>query len=129
VDRGLVVLTGLWNLTEVNVSDTTTEYQITLFLKIALAVTSGVAAAVHQVGRSKAALAIGGALGLLSALAAMFLGYLLTTGNRPGVPFPPISSAAAHPALVSAPLSQAGDDARVDELEPKPSRLRGLLNV
>jgi putative copper export protein len=77
----VVVLTGFWNLTEVNVSDTTTEYQITLFLKISLAVASGVAAAVHQVGRSKAALAIGGALGLLTALAALFLGYVLTTSN------------------------------------------------
>ncbi len=77
----VVVLTGFWNLTEVNVSDTTTEYQITLFLKIALAIASGAAAAVHQIGRSKAALAIGGALGLLTALSAMFLGYVLTTGN------------------------------------------------
>jgi putative copper export protein len=77
----IAILTGFWNLTEINVSDTTTEYQITLFLKIALAVTSGVAAAVHQVGRSKAALAIGGALGLLTALAAMFLGFMLTTGS------------------------------------------------
>lgn len=77
----IVILTGFWNVAEVNVSDTTTEYQITLFLKIALAITSGAAAAVHQIGRSKAALAIGGALGLLAALAAMFLGYLLTTGG------------------------------------------------
>ncbi len=77
----VVVLTGFWNLTEVDVSDTTTEYQITLFLKIALAIASGAAAAVHQIGRSKAALAIGGALGLLAALSAMFLGYVLTTGN------------------------------------------------
>ena len=77
----IVILTGFWNVAEVSVADTTTEYQITLFFKIALAITSGAAAAVHQIGRSKAALAIGGALGLLAALAAMFLGYLLTTGG------------------------------------------------
>ena len=75
----VVVLTGFWNLAEVDVSNTSTEYQITLFLKIALAMVSGAAAVVHQVGRSRAALAIGGAVGLVAALAAMFCGYLLTT--------------------------------------------------
>lgn len=77
----VVVLTGVWNLTEVDVTNTTTEYQVTLFLKIALAMVSGAAAAVHQVGRTKVALAVGGALGLLGALAAMLLGVTLTTGS------------------------------------------------
>jgi putative copper export protein len=77
----IVLLTGFWNLTEINVSSTSTEYQITLFLKVTLAITSGAAAVIHQVGRSKAALAVGGAVGLLAGLAAMFLGYLLTTGT------------------------------------------------
>ena len=77
----IVVITGLWNLSEISVTDTSTAYQVTLFLKIFLAMISGGAAAVHQVGRSKAALAIGGALGLLAALGAMFCGYLLTTGT------------------------------------------------
>ena len=76
----IVVLTGFWNLAEIDVSNTSTAYQITLFVKITLAIASGAAAAVHQVGRSKAALAIGGAVGLLAALGAMFCGYLLTTG-------------------------------------------------
>jgi uncharacterized membrane protein len=62
-------------------ANTSTAYRVTLFLKILLAMVSGGAAAVHQVGRSKAALAIGGALGLLGALGAMFCGYLLTTGS------------------------------------------------
>ncbi|MEO6652367.1 MAG: CopD family protein [Ilumatobacteraceae bacterium] len=77
----VIVVTGLWNLTEVDVSNTTTAYQITLFVKITLAIVSGAAAAVHQVGTSKVALAVGGALGLLAALGAMFCGYLLTTGS------------------------------------------------
>jgi putative copper export protein len=76
----LVVVTGLWNLSEIDVTNTTVEYQVTLFSKIALAIVSGAAAAVHQVGRSKLALAAGGALGFVAALAAMFLGYLVTTG-------------------------------------------------
>ncbi|MGH9133091.1 MAG: hypothetical protein ACRDZZ_04080 [Ilumatobacteraceae bacterium] len=77
----VVVLTGLWNLTEVDVGNTTTEYQVTLFVKITLAAVSGAAAGVHMAGRSRAALAIGGALGLLGALGAMLLGITLTTGR------------------------------------------------
>jgi putative copper export protein len=77
----VLAVTGLWNIAEVDVADTTTEYQITLFVKIALAVVSGAAAAVHQLGTSKAALAVGGALGLLAALGAMFLGFVLRTGT------------------------------------------------
>lgn len=77
----LVVLTGLWNLGEVDVANTSTEYQITMFVKITLAVVSGAAAAVHQVGESRAAKAVGGALGFVAALAAMFVGYLLTSGT------------------------------------------------
>lgn len=77
----VVVITGLWNISEVDVADTSTTYQITLFVKVTLAILSGAAAAVHTVGRSKLALAVGGALGLLGALGAMFCGYLLTTGS------------------------------------------------
>lgn len=77
----VVVVTGLWNLVDIDVAGTTTVYQVTLLVKITLAVVSGAAAAVHQAGRSKAALAVGGALGLLAALGALFLGYLLTTGT------------------------------------------------
>lgn len=76
----LVVLTGLWNLGEVDVSNTSTAYQVTLFLKIILAIVSGAAAAVHQVGQSKVAVAAGGAVGFVAALGAMFVGYLLTAG-------------------------------------------------
>lgn len=77
----IVVVTGLWSLTEVSVTDTSTAYQVTLFVKILLVMTSGAAAFVHQIGQTKAALAIGGALGLLAAVAAMFCGYLLTTAT------------------------------------------------
>lgn len=77
----VVVVTGLWNLSEISVSGTSTAYQITLFVKISLAIVSGAAAAVHQIGRSRVALAVGGALGLLAALGAMFCGYLLSTGT------------------------------------------------
>jgi len=77
----VVVVTGLWNLSEVSVGDTTTAYQITLFVKILLAMASGAGAAVHQFGGSRLALAVGGAVGLLTALGATFCGFLLTTGT------------------------------------------------
>jgi len=77
----VVVLTGLWNLSEIDVGSTSTEYQVTLMVKVTLAIVSGAAAAVHQIGQSKAAMAIGGALGLLGALGAMFLGLVLRTGT------------------------------------------------
>jgi len=77
----VVVLTGIWNLADIDVTDTTTTYQVTLFVKIMLAMASGAAAVIHQVGRSRLALALGGAVGLLAALGAMFCGYLLTTGT------------------------------------------------
>lgn len=77
----VVVLTGLWNLSEIPVSGTGTDYQITLFAKITLAILSGAAAAVHQVGRTTVALAVGGAVGFLAAVGAMYLGFLLRTGT------------------------------------------------
>jgi hypothetical protein len=43
---------------------------------VAVAV-SGVGAAVHIIGKSKVALAVGGALSSLGAIAALFLGVLL----------------------------------------------------
>lgn len=77
----VLVATGLWNMAETSLTDTDTAYQITLFVKIALAILSGSAAAVHQVGRSKLALALGGSLGFVAAVAAMYLGFLLRTGS------------------------------------------------
>ena len=50
---------------------------ITTFALGIVAVLSGVFAVVHSGGRSKAALAIGGALGALTSVVAMFLGILL----------------------------------------------------
>ena len=49
-------------------------------LKLTVVVLSGVGAAFHTLSRSKVALAVGGALGLLGALAAVFFGILLAGG-------------------------------------------------
>ncbi len=73
----VLVVTGVWNLTAVDIANTDTAYQVTVMVKITVAILSGVFVGIHSVGRSKVALAVGGALGLLFALAALFLGILL----------------------------------------------------
>ncbi|MGF1598603.1 MAG: hypothetical protein ACFCVK_17025 [Acidimicrobiales bacterium] len=69
------------SLAEIRVGDTSVQYQVTLLVKITAAIVGGAAAAVHQVGRSRLALAAGGAVGFLAAVGAVFCGYLLTTGT------------------------------------------------
>jgi putative copper export protein len=76
----LLVVTGVWNLAEIDVADTSTSYQVTMFVKVALSLTAAVAVAIHSIGRSKLALALGGAIGLLASLGALFVGVLLRTG-------------------------------------------------
>ncbi|MEZ5297786.1 MAG: hypothetical protein R2697_16360 [Ilumatobacteraceae bacterium] len=76
----VAVVTGIWNVFEVDAGGWAA-YQITLGVKIMLVAISGVAVAVHQFGRSKVALAAGGAIGFLAALAAMYVGFILTTGR------------------------------------------------
>ena len=73
----VLVVTGVWNLTAVHVGDQSSEYLVTLFVKLAAVGVSGAGATVHILGKSKAALAIGGALSSLGAIVALFLGVVL----------------------------------------------------
>jgi putative copper export protein len=77
----VLVATGIWNLVDVDVGNTTTAYQVTVFVKVAVAVASAVFVLIHSLGKSKLALALGGALGALTSLAALYLGILLHTGR------------------------------------------------
>jgi len=77
----VLVVTGMWNLAEVDVSNAPTPYQVTVFVKVAVAIIAGAAAAAHISARTKLALAVGGATGAVASLAAVFLGILLSTGN------------------------------------------------
>jgi putative copper export protein len=77
----VLVVTGLWNLAAVDVAATDTAYQVTVFVKIAVSLVAAAAVAVHSVGRSRTALAVGGAVGALASVAAFFLGVLLHTGG------------------------------------------------
>ena len=74
---GLTVITGMWSLMEIEIQNTSSAYQSTVLLKIGFAVVAGIAAAIHAGGKSKMALAMGGALGALCSVAALFLGILL----------------------------------------------------
>lgn len=78
---GVLVLTGMWNLAEVNITSAPTSYQVTAFVKIAVAIIAGAAAAAHSFAHSKLAFALGGAIGAIASVAAVFLGVLLHTGT------------------------------------------------
>ena len=74
----VVVATGIWNLLEVDVSNQPDDYLVTLAVKVLVVVLSGVAAAAHAVARSRAVLAVGGAIAGVTSLAAVFLGVMLS---------------------------------------------------
>ena len=77
----VLVATGIWNMVEVDFTQASSAYQATLMVKILLVALAGMFVAVHTVGKTKLALALGGALGALCSLAALFLGILLRTGS------------------------------------------------
>lgn len=75
---GVLVATGIWNLTEVGLGDASTEYQVTLFVKLLLvALSAGGAAAHRAAGGRRAVLAVGGAAAFLGAVGALLLGVSL----------------------------------------------------
>lgn len=71
------VVTGMWSILDIDVSAMDTEYHVTLGLKITLVAVAGLAAAAHANTKSKLVLALGGAIGLLGSLAALYAGVLL----------------------------------------------------
>jgi putative copper export protein len=77
----VLVVTGGWSLSAVDVGATSTAYQVTVLIKVLAAAAAGAATVVHSVGRSRAAVALGGAIGLVSSLLALFFGLLLRSGS------------------------------------------------
>ena len=73
----LIVFTGAWGLATQDVASRSSEYMATFGIKILLVCTAVLATVIHSQGRSTAAKAIGGALGLLGSLAAAYCGILL----------------------------------------------------
>jgi putative copper export protein len=74
----VLVVTGIWTLLAIDVGDQTTAWHASLGLKLVLVAASGIAAAFHAGARSKVVLAVGGAVGLLAALGAVFVGLQLS---------------------------------------------------
>ena len=72
----VLVFTGIWNITAVKPS-WSSEYGVTLFVKILVVALSGVAAFLHARATSRMAVAVFGALSGIAAIAALFLGILL----------------------------------------------------
>lgn len=75
----VLVVTGIWNIMAISMTEQSSDYQATVMAHVGLAVVTGIAATVHSIGRSKLAIALGGALGLLASLGALYLGVLITT--------------------------------------------------
>jgi len=78
---GVLVATGIWNLLEREVGDRSTEWQVTLFVKLVVVALAGIAAVSHRQASSRAVLAVGGALSGIASLAAVLLGVQLTFGG------------------------------------------------
>lgn len=71
---GVLVITGLWNLMEVSLTDRPTKYHVVLFVKLLAVALSGIGAAFHTKGGTKVALAVGGTMSGLGGLVALLLG-------------------------------------------------------
>lgn len=77
---GLAVITGIWNVLEIDVGDRSTAYHVTLAVKLVVVAVAGTAAAVHSLTPSPAWRGITGALGLVGSLAALVVGVMLVFG-------------------------------------------------
>jgi putative copper export protein len=77
----VLVITGIWNLAAVHLSQRSNAYQVTVMVKLVIVAASGIGAALHTAATSKRGLAIWGAVSGLTALAALFFGVMLVRGG------------------------------------------------
>ena len=73
----VLLVTGLWNLSETHVGNQSSAWIATLFAKLVVVALSGISADLHIRAATKQALAVWGALSGLSALLALFYGVQL----------------------------------------------------
>jgi putative copper export protein len=73
---GALVVTGIWNVLVLE-PDWSTAYGRTVMVKVLVVTLSGLGAFLHTMARSRAALAMFGALSAAAALGALFLGVQL----------------------------------------------------
>lgn len=75
---GLTVVTGIWNILEVDFDGVSSSYHASLGLKLVLVTLAGLAVAAHSLSDRKAIIAAGGAIGLIASLGALFVGLQLS---------------------------------------------------
>jgi len=73
----LIVFTGAWGLASTDAADKSSEYMITLGIKMMLVAATVIATLIHSNGTTKLAKGLGGAIGLLATLFAAYCGVLL----------------------------------------------------
>lgn len=78
---GVLFITGIWNLLAESPGAKGTAWNATLGIKLLMVAATGIAAAFHAGARSKAILAVGGAVSLLAGLASVLLGVMLSTAS------------------------------------------------
>lgn len=77
----VLVIGGGWNMSAVDFGERRTEYQVTMFVKFMFVALSGIGAFVHTRAKTKAGLALWGAVGGVSSLVTLFFGILVTTAS------------------------------------------------
>jgi putative copper export protein len=73
------VITGIWNVFEVDMAAAATPYHLTLGIKVLLVVAVGLSAWYHGITSDRRVLAATGALSAVGSIGALFLGVLLRT--------------------------------------------------
>lgn len=73
----IIVFTGVWGLGDTSATERSSEYLVTFAIKMLLVGAAIVATLIHSAGQTKIAKALGGAVGLLTSLIAMYLGTLM----------------------------------------------------
>jgi putative copper export protein len=73
----VALVTGMWNLWSVNPTEHGHTYLVTLAVKLGLVGVAAASTIVHSHSRTRLGLALGGAIGLVSSLAVMWLGVVI----------------------------------------------------
>ncbi|WP_420638689.1 CopD family protein [Candidatus Poriferisocius sp.] len=73
----VAVVSGIWNLAEVEFDDVATSYHVTLTVKVVLVIATGVAAWRHSVATNPRRIALTGALSGLTAVGTVLVGVAL----------------------------------------------------
>ncbi len=74
---GVLVLTGIWNVTAVHYSSQDSAWKAVLMAKILVVVLAGVATGLHQRASTKGQLALWGSVAGIASVAALVMGILL----------------------------------------------------